>query len=182
MALRPRLHLLERSRGSPVALRPIAVGGLQEFLVLTLEVVVQHHAMHARALGLQTVRTPQVRTVELRVVGQLASFRRSRVEALRGRMVVGPMVLQELTPALREGDKRRAAVAFDGRHAANEARATQSLEITVPKISRSSVVIPQIARRHHAKRPDRGQRARFGAAEVVLVLVHVDAFAIMPTR
>jgi hypothetical protein len=97
-------------------------------------------------------------------------------------MVVGPMVLQELTPALREGDERRAAVAFNGRHAANEARTTQSLEVTVPKISRSSAVIPQIARRHHAKRPDRGQRARFGAAEFVLVLVHVDAFAIMPSR
>src|SRR2546427_467903 len=84
--------------------------------------------------------------------------------------------------SVREGDERRAAVAFDGRHAANETRTPQSLEVTMPKISRSSAVIPQIARRHHAKRPDRGQRARFGAAEFVLVLVHVDAFAIMPTR
>ena len=97
-------------------------------------------------------------------------------------MIVGPMVLQELTPALREGDKRRAAVAFDGRHAANEARTPQSLKVTVPKISHSSAVIPQIARWHHAKRPDRRQCARFGAAEFVLMLVHVDAFAIMPTR
>jgi len=93
--------------------RTLVLGG--KVLVLddqALFVVVQHHAMNARALGLQTVRTPQVRTVELRVVGQLASLRRSRVEALRGRMVVGPMVLQELTPALREGDERRAAPAW----------------------------------------------------------------------
>src|SRR5258708_9899044 len=123
--------------------------------------------MNARALGLQTVRTPEVRTVELRVVGQLASFRRSRVEALRGRMVVDPMVLQELTPALREGDERRAAVAFDGRHAANEARTTQSLEGTVPKISRSSAVIPHIPPRHHSVPPPVRPRALFSSPEFV---------------
>lgn len=44
------------------------------------------------------------------------------------------------------------------------------------------MIITEIAGWHHSKRPDRRERAGFGAAQLVLVFVDVHAFPLVSTR
>ena len=97
-------------------------------------------------------------------------------------MVRRPVVLQEGPSALGEGHERRAAIAFDGRHAANEARTPQPFQVAVPEIPRSSAG-------HRADRsPARRETSRSSPARALrsrgvgTVFAHVDAFALAPTR
>jgi hypothetical protein len=66
----PVSDLVFATVGPPVAIRPSAVVGLEELLVLALEVLLEHHAAHvefavllAEPLLLLTVRRVQLRVV-----------------------------------------------------------------------------------------------------------------------
>src|SRR5437773_2363543 len=71
MLLRPFTNLFSRSRWPSVAVRSIAVGCLEEPLILAFELVVEDDSMNARTLVVQAVRRAEVRAIELRVMRQL---------------------------------------------------------------------------------------------------------------
>ena len=55
-------------------------------------------------------------------------------------------------------------------------------ELTVARVERLIEAVAEIVRRHGAKRTDRRQRARLGAAERVVVAVIVDVLSFEATR
>ena len=89
--------------------------------------IFQKHGLDVKLVyfnsGAQAINAAQVGSIELRVVGELASFGRAGIKPLGGFTVRSPVVVQELTSAFGEGHERRAAVALDRGHAANQASA-----------------------------------------------------------
>ena len=58
----------------------------------------------------------------------------------------------------------------------------QPFQITSSEIARPALIIAEIAGRHDPKRPNGGERARFGPTQPVRLLMHVDVFALTPAR
>src|SRR5262245_35122639 len=65
-----------------VAVLPPAIALVQEPLVVTLQLVVQDHAIHPAALLAEALLGARVGAIDLRVVRQLARLSEARVERL----------------------------------------------------------------------------------------------------
>src|SRR5262249_53525345 len=154
---------------------------VQEALILTLELVIQHHAIDPRALGLEPLRASQVRARELGIVGEFATLGDARIERLPSVTTLSLMKLEQVTTPLGQRDERGGAlVAIEGRHDLNKAGRSQPIEVTVPHVC-GATVVAEIVNRHDPEGPNRRQRSDLGAAEVVIPITAVHALALHAT-
>ena len=77
---------------------------LEELLILTFQLGVEHHAMNDRTILAQSLGLALVRLVDLRVVKQLAWALKAGVEVL---LALVPVALQDVAATLGEDDERR---------------------------------------------------------------------------
>ena len=178
VGVRPLVDLLTRTARPPIRIGSIAIGLLEELLILALQLIVEDHALDACPLPGQPIRAVQVGSIELRIVCEFAGFYASRGERLEGLMVGCAVSLQDITATLGERDEGCRGVAASGRHAANETGRAEPVEVAVPEVPWPPRVVFQIVRRDHAKRPNSCQRADLGPAQFVLVVVNVHGFAL----
>jgi hypothetical protein len=115
-------------------------------------------------------------------MGQLAAFQDAGGKRVRGVPIGVPVGLQDVTSAVRERQNRGAAlVAQTSRHR-DQAGRSQPIQIAMPEVGRPAPVVVEITDRDGAERPKRGQGADLRPAEVVLLIVDVDALALDAVR
>ena len=107
--VRPALDLARVAIGPAIAVRAAAVGCLQPFLVLAFELLVEDDTVDIGALFAKALGFPQVRAIQLRIVGKFARPVHARVEGLlASATVVSSVALQEAVTAF---SQRHGAVA-----------------------------------------------------------------------
>jgi hypothetical protein len=70
--LSPSAHVVAVAPGSAVAVGPASVRLLEEHLILPPKVLLEDHALDVSALFDQALRSPEICSIELRIVNQLA--------------------------------------------------------------------------------------------------------------
>src|SRR5262249_50659924 len=156
----------------PVAVAAAGILLLEKSLVFLFELVVEDDALDTCATLLEALRFANVGRVELDVVLHLTGLFELGVERLLTSVRVvrafDPMAVQQVPAAIREDDGDLLS-AFE-RHGADQAFLAEMAQVTLTEIERLAVVVSQVVRRHHPKRPDRCQGARFGSAEAVMAI------------
>src|SRR5262249_31679544 len=142
-----------------VAVSTPTIGGLEEPLILTLQLVVEHDPADTGVAGSQTLGGPQISPVELRIVGELAGLGDASVEHLALPIVVPARVLEDAATSLGQGHQRCPRLADDIGHGAHETDLAQVFEVAGPRVCRTAAVVAQVAGRHYAKRANGRQRA-----------------------
>jgi hypothetical protein len=153
------------STDATVGIRPSAVGLLQEALIFTLQVVLEHDSQQPR-IAVRVARQGTLeRAIDLGVVLELARPQDVRMERLRVLMARVAVCLQQLSSLVREGDDRRALVAVERRHGTNQAVRPQAFDGPVPDVSRAATVVPNVVHGHDAEGTDRRECLDLRATE-----------------
>jgi len=171
----PLFDLAGVAIGSSITVRPAAIPLLEPFLVLALEVVVEHDAADVGALVVEPLRFSQVRAIELGIMRQLTRPVHAGVEGLLPPVVaVAAMGLQQVMAAFRQGDGALAPV---DRHEPHQALVPEVAEIAVPRVGCLVAQVAEIALGHHAKGPNGRERPALVTVEFVPVIAVDDDLA-----
>jgi hypothetical protein len=169
---RPLFDLFRRAVGPAVAVAVAAIALLQEALILPFQLAVEFDAKDARLARLEPFCGLHVRAIELRVVGALPRAIGARVEGLAGIRGCVSMALEQTAAVLRQRDR---AFPFVEGHALHETLPLERPDI-IPTVAR----IAQIPLRDDPKRPNGGERPRFGSLQGVVTVAIAHELAIGP--
>jgi hypothetical protein len=98
-----------------VTVAPVAIPLLEKFLILGLELVLQHYAVDVRALVAQPLGFLAIGTIDVRVVLQLPRPLDPVMEGLSiGRVCVTPSGFEQIATLLGQRDDTRVAVEANG--------------------------------------------------------------------
>jgi hypothetical protein len=176
----PLLDLFDLAIGATVAVLPVTIPLLEKPLLIRLQFVVQDHAMDVRALPAQALRLVQIGAIDLSIVFQFTWSLDTGVECLPVRGVaVMARRFQKVATLLGQRD--------DGGVAVESNRVDQPGFPEVPQLAIAGVegiveFVAQVIRWHDAEGADRGQRARFGATQRVVMVANVDVFSVRAAR
>jgi hypothetical protein len=140
-----------------VAIAAPSILGLEELLVLALQLVVEHHAMHSRVAPFEPFRGAQIGSVELGVVSEFARLRDACIELLTLPINPSPCALEDLAATVRQRHEGRARVTYNVWHGAHEPELTQMRDVASTSVCRPAVMVAEIGGGHDAERPDRRQ-------------------------
>jgi hypothetical protein len=158
---RPTFDLLRRPVGATGRVAPSTVRGLQEALIVAFQFLFEDDAMHPRAPPGEPVGGLFVRSIQPRIMCQLARLRDAGVELLAGLVTSGSAaLLEDFAATIRERDKGRPGTADDVRHGADQSLAPKVREVTIPHAG-IAVLLAQIRRRHDPKRSRGGECSHF---------------------
>jgi hypothetical protein len=166
---------------SSIAGGSVPISLVQKLLVVTFQLVVEDHAIHADATFFQALRLTKVRPIELRVVLELARLPDAGVESLPwARRVVPSCGLEQFLPAICQSDGNVAtALQSDD---IDEALLSQVAEVATTGIGRTIAVVTEVGGGHDPERTDARQDAAFRTAEAVLALPVPDDLSLRTAR
>src|SRR5436309_5375230 len=142
MFLRPFANLLACSRRSSVAVRPVAVGCLEEPLVLAFELVIEDDSMDARAIVLEPFRGAKVGPIKLRVMRKLARLHFAGVvRLLFATTSAFAMTLQHFTTTIGQRDECCSPFPIERSHRAYQPCTSQPFEIAMPYVAGPTCVV-----------------------------------------
>jgi hypothetical protein len=168
VVLGPSAHVIPIAAGPAVAVRPAAVGLLEEHLIFTAKVLLEAHALDMRALFDQALRSAEICPIELRVVNQLTLTGKAVVKCLSWFVIWGSMRFKEFAPSLGEGHELGPGFPIDGGDVPNQPLRSEVFEVAVPQIRGTVALVAEVIDRDYPKCADRGECANLGAAQVVL--------------
>jgi hypothetical protein len=162
MDMGPTLDFLGVSIRTSIAVSTSPIRLLEEALIVALQLIIQEHAANARTVARQAIGGAKIGLIEARVVSQFAGLGDTCVKRLdRFATLRSAPFFEDSVTALRECDERCPRLPHHVRHRPNEAGLAEVSQIAGAWIGRAIAVVPEIGRRHHAKRPDSRQRANF---------------------
>jgi hypothetical protein len=168
LTLFPRLSTLTTS---PVL-------GLQEPLILALQLFLENHTMDAIASLSKTVRSSYVRAVDPGVVGQLAGLGNTDVERLTIANGAWPSTLFENRTAL---TRQRYEVGSRASHyigcSAYQPEVAKAFEIAGRSRWSPRIGLPKVCRGHHAECANRRHDADVITRQSILPVVGTNAFS-----
>jgi hypothetical protein len=173
----PFRDLVRLAVGVAVVVIAVVIALMKPLLVLTLELVVEGHSIHACSALREAFGFSEVRAVRLGVVFHLARLLQTRVELLTMvvlmvlamvRRVVTAVRLQHVPTLLRQHD--RDVSAATQALGSDEPFLAEVSKVAGPRIGRTLVVVAEIACRDDPKRADRRQGAGFRAPQAVLAV------------
>ena len=178
---RPEGDLFGIAVRAPVAVVAVSIALLQEALVLALELVVEDGASDtAAALG-NALRGALVGSIDLDVVRELARLPDARVERLASMLAgVAPVLVEEVTPLLRQRDHMVAPATQAGRF--DQAGFPEMPQVAAARVQWLAVVIAEIARGDNPERADGRERATLRPAELVRAVAQRDLLALALSR
>jgi hypothetical protein len=178
VVLGPSVHLIAVSRGPPVAVGTATVRFLEEHLILAPKVLLENHALDVRTLLNDALRGPQIGSIELRVVNQLALAGGPAMERLPWLVIWQSVRLQELPSPLRERYKIGSGLPIDRCNMANQPFRAEVVKVAVPQVGSPVAMVPEIVDRDHSKCAHGSERPHFGAAQVVLLIADIYGLTI----
>src|SRR5438067_6210093 len=105
----PAFDLILVAIRAPVVVVSLAIPLVRPLLIVTLQLVVEHHAFDLSIPGHEAFRNAQIGLVDLRIVFELPPASETCVERLARLLVAGSMVLQQLASTLGQDDRDVAA-------------------------------------------------------------------------
>jgi hypothetical protein len=111
--LRPPAHVVAVAPGPAIAVGSSSVGLLEEHLVLTPKVLLEHHALDMRALLHQPLRRTKICPIELRVMDEFTLTEGPIMKRLSCGVIGDPVRLQKLSSPVRERHQIAASLAID---------------------------------------------------------------------
>jgi hypothetical protein len=173
MIARPVADLVLVTARPTVTVGPIAVGFLQEFLVLALQIVLEDDPadLDVPMLISQARFLLTIRRIEIRVVVELACAANARMEHLGWLAVSFHRVVEQVSRLSRQGQSAFAVAEID-----------QLDESLIVKVLKSVVPNIEIVFRYDPKRADSGQRATVFAVEFVDSIPIDDQFPLVAAR
>jgi hypothetical protein len=154
----PPAHLVGVSPGSAVAVAMTPVWLLEEHLVVALEVLLEDHTLDMRSFLHQSVGRPEIGSIKLRVVSELAVAREPILKELRRLVVTGAMSFEQLATAIRQRHEIGACLPINGRDVPEQPFTSQMLNVTVPQVGVTIAVFTEVIDRDNAERTDDGKR------------------------
>jgi hypothetical protein len=155
----PVLDLPWLAIGPPVDMLPVAIPGVQPFLVLALELVIEQHPLDASVTLGELRHFPLVGSIHLRVVFNFPRLDQARMKGLTIPFAAGDLMrAQEIARAV---SQRNDLVTVAGHPLdANQALVAQVSEIAGPRIGCLPVAILKVSDRDDPERPDGRERPR----------------------
>ena len=182
MFLSPTSHsLCAFFRGlTVIAARPVL--GLQEPLILALQLFFEHDTAHWLAPFGQALRGLHVCAVNLGIVGQLTRFGDADVERLTIGGIWPSPSLEHVTSVAGERHQSRPRSPDDMRSRVHEAKVTKALEVARRTCRRPRIGLPQVARRHNTKRSNCREHPDIVTRQPILLVIRPDALSGRPSR
>jgi hypothetical protein len=158
----PLANLIACAIGVAVILVVVLVALVEPTLVLTLQLVVEDHAVDVRAPLQETRLGLLVCAIDLKVVFQFPLTRQARVEGLVMVVVAVPMALEQASAGPGQADSM---IAVPG-HARRLEKSlfTQVAEVTGSRIGEPAVVVAEVTTGDNSKSADGRERSRLGSA------------------
>ncbi len=180
--LSPAANFFLIATRAAIAIRPPAVGLLEEALILALEVVLEHHTLHARPFPRRALGGCDIRAIHLRVVHQLTSTDDSGVEGLPGLLIARAVRLEQFAPLRRQCDEIASGFTIDGGDVSQQAVGLEMCQVAVMEVARTAAVIAKVVDRHHAEGPHGGQGPYLRATEPVCLAAQFNRLALAASR
>src|SRR3989442_11409146 len=108
------------------------------------------------------------------VVRELAALDGAGVERLTAPRASASMAFQDVAAPFRQGDDDGPVPAIEWGHGVDEPGAPETLQVAVPDVAGTPVVVAEIVGRDDAKRPDRGERPDLRSPEGVVLSMCMD--------
>ena len=180
--LGPSANVIAISSRPAVAVRPAAVRLLEERLIFAPKVLLEDHALDVRALFDQALRTPQICSIQLRVVNQLTLTGEAVMKRLSWIVVRGSVRFQEFASSVGQRHEVSAGFPIDRSDMANQPFGAKVVEVAVPQVGSPVAAVPEVVDGNHAKCAHGRERAHLGAAQVVLLVADRHGFAVEAAR